>query len=129
VSAPAQTSLESALPRAGAASRRLLLGPEGRKFAAGIVLIAAVLWGQQLYGMATASRRLDASLRHPAGASNVIVVLDFMPDRFHSERIREYGAFAGRDGTLNRIRLRNVSPDNLHRLANISWVARIEPMK
>jgi len=57
------------------------------------------------------------------------VVLDFMPDRFHSERIREYGAFAGRDGTLNRIRLRNVSPENLHRLANISWVARIEPMK
>ena len=52
-----------------------------------------------------------------------------MPDRFHSERIREYGAFAGRDGTLNRIRLRNVSPDNLRRLANIPWVARIEPMK
>ena len=96
---------------------------------AGIVLIAAVLWGQQLYGMATASSRLDASLRNPAGPSNVIVVLDFMPDRFHSERIREYGAFAGRDGTLNRIRLRNVSADNLRRLANIPWVARIEPMK
>jgi hypothetical protein len=128
VSAPARTFPESA-SRAGSSSRRLLLGPEGRKFVAGIVLIAAVLWGQQLYGMATASRRLDASLRHPAGPSNVIVVLDFMPDRFHSERIREYGAFAGRDGTLNRIRLRNVSADNLHRLANIPWVARIEPMK
>ena len=57
------------------------------------------------------------------------MVLDFMPDRFHNERIREYGAFAGRDGALNRIRLRNVSPDNLRRLANIPWVARIEPMK
>ena len=52
-----------------------------------------------------------------------------MPDRFHSERIRDYGLFAGRDGALNRIRLRNVSPENLRRLANIPWVARIEPMK
>jgi hypothetical protein len=59
----------------------------------------------------------------------VIVVLDFMPDRFHSERIRDYGLFAGRDGALNRMRLRNVGPENLRRLANIPWVARIEPMK
>ncbi len=70
-----------------------------------------------------------ASLRNPTGPSNVIVVLDFMPDRFDSERIRENGAFAGRDGTLNRIRLRNVSPDNLRRLAGIAWVSRIEPMR
>jgi hypothetical protein len=124
VSAPADI-----LPRERGASRRLLLGPEGRKFMAGIALIAAVLWGQQLYGWATALHRLDPSLRNATGPSNVIVVLDFMPERFHSERIREYGLFAGRDRTLNRMRLRNVSPDDLHRLANIPWVARIEPMK
>ena len=117
------------MPAARRRPRRMLLGAEGRKFMSGIVLIALVLWGQQLYGMATASGRLDPSLRNPTGPSNVIVVLDFMPDRFHSERIREYGAFAGRDGTLNRMRLRNVSPENLRRLANIPWVARIEPMK
>jgi hypothetical protein len=109
--------------------RRTWPGAEGRKIVAGILLIIAVVWGQQLYGMATAAGRLDASLRNPTGPSNVIVILDFTPDRFHSERIREYGAFAGRDGTLNRIRLRNVSPDNLRRLAGIPWVARIEPMK
>jgi hypothetical protein len=110
-------------------SRRLLLGPEGRKFVAGVMLIVLILWGQQIYGVATKTGRLDPSLRDPSGPSNVIVVLDFMPDRFHSERIREYGAFAGRDGTLNRIRLRNVSPENLNGLANIPWVSRIEPMK
>ena len=58
----------------------------------------------------------------------MIVVLDFMPDRFHNERIAEYGVFAGRDGVLNRIKLRNVSPDNLARLAAVAWVARIEPL-
>ncbi len=117
------------VPRDHGAPRRLLLGPDGRKFIAGIVLIAAVLWGQELYGWATAAHRLDPSLRDAAGPSNVVVVLDFMPDRFHSERIRDYGMFAGRDGALNRMRLRNVSPDNLRGLANIPWVAHIEPMK
>jgi hypothetical protein len=117
------------LPRQRGGSRRLLLGPDGRKFMAGVALIAAVLWGQQLYGWATSARRLDPSLRDAAGPSNVIVVLDFMPDRFHSERIREYGLFAGRDGALNRMRLRNVTADDLNRLADIPWIARIEPMK
>jgi hypothetical protein len=111
------------------AARLLRLGPEGRKLAAGVVLIVVVLWGQGLYGWATAGGRLDPLLRGATGPSNVVVVLGFTPDRFHSERIRDYGAFAGRDGSLDRMRLRNVSPDNLRRLANIPWVARIEPMK
>jgi hypothetical protein len=117
------------LPRPARRSRSLLLGPDGRKLVAGVVLIAAVLFGQELYGWATATRRLDASLRNADAPSNVIVVLDFMPDRFHSERIREHGLFAGRDGALNRMRLRNVDPENLRRLARIPWVGRIEPMK
>jgi len=37
------------------------------------------------------------------------VVLGFMPDRLHNERMAEYRVFAGRDGALNRLRLRNVS--------------------
>jgi hypothetical protein len=104
-------------------------GPEARKIAAGVLLIVLVLFGQQLYGRATASGRLDPALQGAAGPRNVVVVLAFMPDRFHNERVAEYGVFAGRDGALNRIRLRNVTPDNLARLAAVSWVARIEPMK
>jgi hypothetical protein len=101
-------------------------GPEGRKITAGVALIALVLFGQDLYGRATAFSRLDPALRGAAGPRNVIVVLGFMPDRFHNERVAEYGVFAGRDGALNRIRLRNVSPDSLFRLATVPWVARIE---
>jgi len=36
------------------------------------------------------------------------VVLGFVPDRFHNERVAEYRVFAGRDGALHRVRLRNV---------------------
>ncbi len=108
---------------------RRLFSAEGRKIVAGIVLIVLVLYGQELYGFATAGGRLDPSLRGATGPSNVIVVLNFTPDRFHNERVREYGVFSGRDGAINRIRLRMVTPDNLDRLANLAWVARIEPLK
>ena len=112
-------------------ARRGLLalpGPDVRRIIAGIALIVLVLFGQQLYGRATASGRLDPALQGATTPRNVIVVLDFMPDRFHNERVAEYGVFAGRDGALNRIRLRNVSPDSLVRLASVAWVARIEPL-
>jgi hypothetical protein len=110
-------------------SRRLLFGPDGRKIMFGLVLIALILFGQQLYGMATADTRLDPSLQGATNEQNVIVILDFQPDRFHNERVQQYGVFAGRDGALNRMRLRNVTPDKLGQLAAIPWIARIEPMK
>jgi hypothetical protein len=103
-------------------------GPDVRKIIAGVLLICLVLFGQQLYGSVTSSGRLDPALRNATTPRNVIVVLDFMPDRFHNERIAEYGVFSGRDGALNRIRLRNVTPANLARLATVAWVARIEPL-
>ncbi len=116
-------------PGGASAPHRVLFGPEVRKIVIGVVLIGLTLFGQHLYGVATASGRLAPALHDATGPSNVIVILDFQPERFHSERIQQYGAFAGRDGALNRIRLRQVSVENLHALADIPWVARIEPMK
>jgi hypothetical protein len=118
-------------PTMRAAIRRRLprFDREWLKFAAGFLLIALVLAGPHLVGMATAGHRLDPALKRPRGPSNVVVVLNFTPERFHSERITSYGVFAGRDGALNRIRLRMVSPENLAGLAAIPWVARIEPLK
>jgi len=109
--------------------RRLLIGTDGGRLLAGILLIVVIVFGQDVYGMATSNHRLDPSLRGVTGPSNVVVVLDFAPERFHNERISEYGVFAGRDGALNRIRLRMVSPKQLHDLADIAWIARIEPLK
>lgn len=96
------------------------------RLATGAALIAAILFGQDIYGAATASTRLDPALAGATGTSAVVVVLDFTPERFHNERLGSYGTFAGRDGGLNRIRLRNVSPENLSRLSHLAWVSRIE---
>ena len=119
-----------ATPTTASARRmRLLIGPDARRFISGVLLIGVILFGQQVYGMATASGRLDPSLRGATVPTNVVVVLDFMPERFHNERVAEYGTFAGRDGALNRLRLRFVSPDNLRALSKVTWIARIEPFK
>ncbi len=96
---------------------------------AGIALIAVILSGQTLAGLATAGARLDPALRGATGPVSVIAVMDFTPERFHTERLSEYGVFAGRDKSVNRVRLRNVSPDNLRRLSEIVWVSRIEPAR
>ena len=108
---------------------RILIGSDACRFISGLFLIVVILFGQQVYGMATATQRLDPMLRGATGPSNVIVVLDFMPERFHNERVAEYGTFAGRDGALNRLRLRFVSPDNLRALSDVAWISRIEPFK
>ena len=92
----------------------------------GALLLAAILWGQDLVGLATAAGRLDPALRAVTEPVNVVVVLDFTPERFHNERLQRYGVFAGRDKTVNRLRLRAVTPDNLRRLSRIVWVSRIE---
>lgn len=112
-----------------AGRRSLWTTADGRRFIAGAVVLAVILLGQTVYGMATSSGRLDPSLSNATGPSNVIVVLDFMPDRFHNERVAQYGTFAGRDGALNRLRLRYVSPENLRVLSDIAWISRIEPFK
>lgn len=106
-----------------------MVWPDARRFIAGVLLIAVIMYGQKVYGMMTASQRLDPSLRGATEPSNVVVVLDFMPERFHNERVSDYGVFAGRDGALNRIRLRMVSPDDLRALSEVVWIARIEPLK
>jgi hypothetical protein len=116
-------------PQKPAKRRSLWATADGRRFIAGAAVLAVILYGQSVYGMATASSRVDPSLRDVTGPSNVIVVLDFMPDRFHNERVAQYGTFAGRDGSLNRMRLRYVSPEQLRALSQVAWISRIEPFK
>lgn len=101
--------------------------PELRKLAAGVLLVTVVLFGQQAFGWLSASGRVDAALRGATEPLDVVVVLDFTPERFHTERLADYGTFSGRDGAINRIQLRYVTPQNLRRLSNLAWVARIEP--
>jgi hypothetical protein len=103
----------------------VIKGPVARLLT-GTLLIFLILFGQDVYGVVTSASRLDPALADPTGPSAVVVVLAFTPERFHNERLASYGVFAGRDGAVGRIRLRNVSPENLGRLQRLAWVSRIE---
>lgn len=109
------------------ARRRRRLGQGGVRLLCGVLLIGLILYGQSLFGALTAGSRLDPALRDPNGPVNVVVTLDFPPERFHSERLASYGMFAGRAGSVSRIRLRGVTPEALAQLSRIPWVGRIEP--
>ncbi|WP_127145540.1 hypothetical protein [Pelagibacterium montanilacus] len=107
--------------------RTLVNGATGR-LALGILLIWLIISGQGLAGWLTSGDRVDPSLR-TGEPVNVVVVLDFDPERFHNEQLARYGVFSGRDGGIRRFRLRNVSPENLDALAGLVWVERVEPMQ
>lgn len=117
------TDAPPASPQAARPPRRAEL----RQLAAGILLLVAILFGQQVWGLLTSGGRIDPALRSATAPVDVVVVLPFQPERFHNERLALYGVFSGRDRAVNRIRLQRVSPENLRRLANLPWVERIEP--
>jgi hypothetical protein len=94
----------------------------------GAALVLACLFGQDVAGWAMSGGKVAPTLLQSQAPVNVVVVLDFTPERFHNERLALYGVFAGRDKAVNRIKLRMVSPEKLRRLGKLIWVARVEPM-
>ena len=99
------------------------------RFVAGAVLILVLLFGQRVYGALTSESRIDPALRGAVNPVDVVAVLDFTPERFHQERLAAYGVFSGRDRAANRIRLKQVTPNQLAALAQVPWVAHIEPLR
>ncbi|UYQ73100.1 hypothetical protein OF122_04880 [Pelagibacterium flavum] len=107
--------------------RRRIFNVSTGKLAIGVLLIWGIISGQGLAGYLTKDSRLSPGLLGQ-DAVDVVVVLDFAPERFHNEQIARYGVFSGRDGDVTRFRLRNVSPGQLEALSSLVWISRIEPL-
>jgi hypothetical protein len=95
----------------------------------GVVLIAAVTLGDDLYGWATGPSKVAGELRGADGLVNVVVHLPFEPERYHLETLSGYGSFAGRGGADRQVRLIRVTPGNLTALSRLHWVSSIEPFE
>jgi hypothetical protein len=113
---------------AAVGSGRRGLNPDLLKLALGIAIVAGTLWGQQAFGFLTRESRIDPKVPR-AGLVDVVAVVGFEPERFHNERLATYGMFSGRDGSLKRIRLRQVSQDQLVGLASLPWIDKVEPLR
>jgi hypothetical protein len=111
-----------------AIARRLPSLPPGLgRFAAGVAIIAAMVWGPGLYGMLTAGGRIAPELKSADGPVNVRVGLSFRPGTFQRQALSKYGIFGGIRG--NSVVLFNVSPAGLHRLDDLYWVDGIVPFR
>ncbi|MBS7700651.1 MULTISPECIES: hypothetical protein [unclassified Chelatococcus] len=107
--------------------RRLPL-KEIARLSLGVVIIGGILFGQQAFGMITRDARVDPAIVRE-GLVDVLVVLNFEPERFHNERLARLGMFSGRDGSTRRVRLRQVTQDNLRALSSLPWIGALEPLK
>jgi hypothetical protein len=111
-----------------AVARRLPSLPPGiGRFAAGVTIIAAMVWGPGVYGTLTAGNRIAPALKSADGPVNVRVTLSFRPGTFQRQVLSEYGIFGGIRG--NSVVLFNVSPAGLRHLDDLYWVDGIEPLR
>jgi hypothetical protein len=92
----------------------------------GVVLIAAIVGGDDLYGLVTGPSKISGELSG-ADRVNVVVHLPFEPERYHIEVLSEHGSFAGRGGADRQVRLIRVTPGDLTAISRLPWVSSIEP--
>jgi hypothetical protein len=93
----------------------------------GVLLIAAIVGGDDLYGWATGPSKISSELDGAEDRVNVVVHLPFTPERYHLEELSQLGAFAGRAGGQRQVRLLRVTPGGLTAISRLPWVSSIEP--
>lgn len=115
--------MSSAGDRSSSVSRRA-----AAQLVAGALLILVMIGGPGVYGMLTASGRLDESLAGSQRPVNVRVDLDFEPQAFHIRSLQRLGVFGGKISE-HSVRLFQVSPGSLTALARLYWVDSITPIE
>lgn len=97
----------------------------------GVVLIALILLAAPAWGWVTSGDRISAEINRDAEVVSVIVDLTVDASTFHRTELSKLGVFSGRDRNnptdRSRVRLQNVTQENLEKLSRFYWVERIEP--
>ena len=99
-----------------------------RTLLAGVAVLAVAIFGDDVYGIASAGGKAPAVLTETAEPVHIVVEMSFEPERYHLERLSSLGSYAGRDREKSRIRLLNVSQDHLTDISRLPWVTKIEPV-
>ena len=58
---------------------------------------------------------------------SLLVTLRFVPERFHVQKLQQFGRVSGTED--NSVELRGVKRSDLDAIARTYWVRRIEPLK
>ena len=93
------------------------------KILAGV--IAAMIGWQIWLSMAAAGKIADG-IPTDTRRVDVLVTLDFPPERFHIQKFQQIGRVSGTSG--NSVQVRGVNRAELSALARPFWVERVEPL-
>lgn len=103
-------------------ARNILKSPGGKA----VLLVLFGYLAFQGWLAVTAPAKLEAGLSQNTdqlGRVNVVVELNFPPERFHILTLQEYGRVTGTSG--NQVQMRRVPLENVDRLARTYWVREI----
>lgn len=90
----------------------------------GFAVLSYLLFQAWLF--VAAPNKISPSLLKSEEKQNLLVTLNFPPERFHVISFQRYGRVSG---TLdNSIELRGVARENLRAVAKPYWVKKVEPL-
>lgn len=97
----------------------------------GVILLAVILLSAPIFGRITAGGKVSPEISRTDPVVSVIVDLTTEAGTFHREVLSDLGVFGGRDrnnpGDRTRVRLQNVSQEDIDTLTRLYWVEGIDP--
>ncbi len=97
----------------------------------GVTVLALILLAAPVFGRVTSGGKVSDDVSRSAPTVNVIVDLTTEAGTFHREVLSDLGVFGGRDrnnmADRTRVRLQNVSQEDLDALTRLYWVEGIDP--
>ena len=101
--------------------------PPPARLVIGVAVLVVLVAGEPALGRMLAPAKVADGLEQVESETAVVVQLSVDPQRFHVERLTQYGFYGGRDRDDPRIiRLTRVQPDAVTDIASLLWVARVE---
>lgn len=91
-----------------------------------VIGVLAAIVGWQVWLSATASGKLADTIPQDKRRVDVLVTLQFPPERFHIQKFQKLGRVSGSSG--NSVQVRGVNRGDLRALARPFWVERVEPL-
>jgi len=90
-----------------------------------LVVIAAIV-GWQVWLSVAAAGKIADDIPTDTRRVDVLVTLNFPPERFHIQKFQKIGRVSGTSG--NSVQVRGVNRADLSTLARPFWVTRVEPL-
>ncbi len=103
---------------------RRVLGPLGRPYVlVTAAIVATVLAYVGLANVEGARKRAHLDPQWETGKVNLLVRLNFEPEKFHILALQAAGRFAGYDAKTGAVTIYDVPPEQLVRISKEFWVS------